>query len=137
MIGILLITHGYIGQALLDAALDTFHVLSTSVTSLRVPNDEDLSILLQRANQCVLQVNQGDGVLVLTDMVGTTASNLANQLLHFHNKLEVVNGVNLPMLFRVLNYAHLSLPQLTQKALTGGNEGIILSHDTKENYYCE
>jgi len=137
MIGIVLITHGHIGASLLEAARATFYTLPTLASAVCVPNDADLDALLEQASQQVRKVNQNRGVLVLTDILGSSASNLAHRLLPRHRELRVVTGVNLPMLFRSINYAHLNLQQLAQKALSGGNEGIVLSHDTKENHHSE
>ncbi|CAK0770012.1 hypothetical protein CCP3SC15_4060003 [Gammaproteobacteria bacterium] len=68
-------------------------------------------------------LDQGDGVLVLTDMYGSTPSNIACRL--DSEKVRIVAGVNLPMLIRVLNYSYLSLEDLTNKAISGGRDGII------------
>ena len=60
---------------------------------------------------------------VLTDMYGSTPSNIACRLTGTHTK--VVAGINLPMLIRVLNYPRLTLTELAEKALSGGRDGIM------------
>jgi len=70
-------------------------------------------------------VNDGSGVLVLTDMYGSTPSNIANSFKQ-QTDIQVIAGVNLPMFIRILNYPDLSLSEMTEKALSGGHDGIIL-----------
>lgn len=59
----------------------------------------------------------------MTDLFGATPCNISQNLTH-ENELKIVSGLNLPMLLRTLNYAHLPLSELTQKAISGGIEGI-------------
>jgi PTS system ascorbate-specific IIA component len=70
------------------------------------------------------ELDAGDGVLVLTDMFGSTPSNIATRL-RAPGALAVVAGVNLPMLVRVLNYASLDLQALVDKAASGGARGVL------------
>ena len=70
-------------------------------------------------------LDDGDGVLVLTDLYGSTPSNIAASLLGT-GAVQVVAGLNLPMLIRVLNYPAEDLPALADKAVSGGNRGILL-----------
>jgi mannose PTS system EIIA component len=78
---------------------------------------------LERAQQYLQQLEQGDGVLILTDLYGSTPSNIACKLRN--DKVAVITGLNLPMLIRVLNYPALNLHELAEKATGGGREGII------------
>jgi PTS system ascorbate-specific IIA component len=86
--------------------------------------DASPEALLLKARSLVADINDGDGVLVLTDMYGSTPSNIAFGLLQ-PGDIHVVSGVNLPMLIRTLNYPSLNLAALTQKAISGGQEGIF------------
>ena len=70
------------------------------------------------------QLDQGDGVLILTDMYGSTPGNIACALGQ-NNRVAVVAGLNLPMLVRVLNYPQLDLHTLAEKAESGGRIGIV------------
>ena len=79
--------------------------------------------MVSRARDFIEELDQGQGVLVLTDMYGSTPSNIACKL--SNGQVRVVAGINLPMLVRVMNYPALNLPQLADKALTGGHEGVI------------
>jgi PTS system ascorbate-specific IIA component len=67
-------------------------------------------------------------VLVLTDMYGSTPSNIASRLVR-ERGWRLIAGVNLPMLIRVLNYSGLGIHELISKALSGGHDGIMLCDD--------
>jgi len=62
-------------------------------------------------------------VLVLTDLYGSTPSNIAQKLIAQRN-VHVVSGLNLSMLIRILNYPQLPLLELSEKAVSGGKDGI-------------
>ena len=62
---------------------------------------------------------------MLTDLYGSTPSNIAASLAS-RGKVRIVSGLNLPMLVRVLNYPGDDLPSLADKAMSGGNRGILL-----------
>lgn len=89
-----------------------------------VAGDCEPELLLARARERVARLDSGDGVLVLTDMYGSTPSNIASSLAD-GDRVKVISGVNLPMLVRVMNYPELSLADLAVKAETGGRDGIF------------
>ena len=70
------------------------------------------------------QLDDGDGVLVLTDIYGATPGNIALKLLEA-GKVEGISGVNLPMLIRALTYRDKGLKNAVAKALSGGTEGVV------------
>lgn len=123
-IGLLIITHNKIGEALLITATNMLESRPLECRTLEINNNSNPDELNQQAKQYVVQLDQGDGVLVLTDMYGSTPSNIAARLLH-RGKVNVVAGINLPMLVRVFNYANLELDEITLKAITGGSDGIV------------
>lgn len=123
-IGLLLITHESIGQALLLTATKTMGTCPLNTKFLSVKEDSDPDELLQTAKQFYRQLQTGDGVLVLTDMYGSTPSNVAREMLK-EEKVACIAGVNLPMLVKVLNYCDLSLHDLVEKALSGGKDGVM------------
>ena len=90
-----------------------------------VPQACDPVKLVKQARLICDSLNQGDGILVLTDMYGSTPSNVANRLLG-KSHIQAVAGINLPMLVRVLNYPSLNLHEMVNKALSGGHDGILL-----------
>ncbi len=123
-IGLLIITHNQIGDALLQTAIRMLEKCPLQTKTLEVTNQCNPDDLRQRAFELMKQLDQGDGVLVLTDMYGSTPSNIAATLLS-KGSVHVVAGINLPMLIRVLNYPNLDLNDLTIKAVSGGNDGIV------------
>jgi PTS system ascorbate-specific IIA component len=126
-VSILLITHNGVGAALLETVVKTFGVLPTVVQAVSVDYDIDPEKLLPQLRDKAHSMDMGDGVLILTDMLGATPSNLA-QLLQNDDHVLVIAGLNLPMLMRVVNYSKLPLIELAQKALTGGRDGICNCH---------
>jgi PTS system mannose-specific IIA component len=123
-IGILVITHDRVGRSLVDTATATLGFCPLDTGVIEVAPDCDPDALLARAQRAAQRLDQGDGVLVLTDVYGSTPSNIACSLLKAEH-VRVVAGVNLPMLLRVFNYALLSLDELGEKALSGGRDGIV------------
>ena len=73
------------------------------------------------------EVDEGDGVLVMTDILGSTPSNLALKLLE-PGRFEGVAGVSLPMLLRALTYRKNAMDVLVTKAISGGRDGVINMH---------
>lgn len=124
-VGILLITHSGIGGALLNVVYGTFGQLPLEIAQLSVSRDPDPELLISQANVMIKKLDAGQGVLVLTDMYGSTPSNIAQSLSSNGYGIRLVTGVNLPMLFRILNYPELSLNELAQKAVISGQDGIF------------
>lgn len=129
-IGLLLITHNDIGSALLETVTNMLGVCPLLAKTLAVLPDSDPRQLAETAKAMANELDQGDGVLVLTDMFGSTPSNIASTLQQ-QGKISVVAGVNLPMLVRVLNYHGLDLTTLTEKARSGGSDGVLVCCDSK------
>ena len=124
MIGILIIAHGTLGESLIHCANHVFGANTPHLAQMTVALNDDPNVLLPRAQALIEQLDQGDGVLVLSDMYGATPCNVCCRLMQ-PGKLEVVAGVNLPMLVRVLNYRNEPLSVLVEKAISGGREGVI------------
>lgn len=124
-VGVLIVTHGNIGESLLDTAIKTLGFCPLQTETLSAPPNADVDEIDALAETMCMRLDEGDGVLVLTDIYGATPSNVANRLMD-HPAVSVISGVNLPMLIRVMNYPKLSLPELINKALTGGHDGILL-----------
>lgn len=120
-----MITHGLIGQTLLDALNHTFGTLPMPAQALAISAHCDPEAMLTQAQQMVKSLDQGEGCLIFTDIFGATPSNIAHQLAS--DDTVIIAGVNLPMLFRVLNYPHSDLDTLAEKAVSAGYEGITNS----------
>ena len=124
MIGILIVSHGTFGEALMHSAS---HVLGRRPEQMRhvgVALHDDPDAVLSRVRELLLQVDTGDGVLVLTDMLGATPSNIATRLLE-PGKVEGISGASLPMLIRALTYREEPLAAVLEKAMSGGHEGVV------------
>ena len=124
-IGVLLVSHELLGQAMLDVSKKTLSVCPLSTKVLGVPLDTDPDQIAKAAEQLIHELDTGDGVLVLTDLCGGTPSNIACRLAQYE-KVMVVSGMNLPMLIRVLNYPELSLAEMAERAVDGGRQGVML-----------
>jgi PTS system ascorbate-specific IIA component len=133
--GLLIIAHDQLGNALLDTASSTLGCCPLNTEVLTVRRDADPERLREDALRLAKQLDKGGGVLVLTDMYGSTPSNIACSLLD-NPRIKVVAGVNLPMLIRVFNYAGLELDTLTEKALSGGHDGVLLCETQTENRHA-
>jgi len=122
-VSILIITHSTIGRALLDAVISVMEQCPLHTQLLPVALDGDPDSLQREAQNLIDSLDQGDGVLVITDMYGSTPSNIACRL--SNDSVKVVTGINLPMLVRIMNYPQLELKQLVEKAVSAGREGVI------------
>jgi len=127
-VGLLLITHNEIGAAILHAASRMLGNCPLEARALAVTEDSKPDELRIQARAMAAQVDSGDGVLVLTDLYGSTPSNIANSV-PTGSGLRVLAGINLSMVVRVLNYPALSLADLAEKAFSGGRDGILLCPD--------
>ena len=121
-VGILLVTHSDIGKQLLLTATSVFGKNPFQVELLSVDNYDQPNDVKELAEKYVKFLDSGAGVLVLTDIIGTTPSNIASSI--NHDKIKVVAGLNLSMILNVFNYPENSLDQLSIKALEGGIQGV-------------
>ncbi|MFM7122151.1 MAG: PTS sugar transporter subunit IIA [Fluviibacter sp.] len=124
-VGILLLTHGRLGDALIECAS---HVLGGQLPAelavLSAGQDEPVDEVEAKARQLLENLNQGAGVLVLTDLLGATPARVATRLIE-PGKVEALSGVSLPMLLRAINYRNRLLPALAKKALLAGTECTV------------
>ena len=124
MIGILLITHGTFGESLIQNVCRVLGRRPPLIGQLGVAAQDDPLDMLPVARLRLQEVDDGDGVLIMTDMLGATPSNLGLKLL-VPGRVEGVAGASLPMLLRVLTYRKSSMEVLLQKAISGGRDGVI------------
>ena len=123
-VGILLVTHSDIGKQLLLTATSVFGKNPFQVELLSVDNYDQPNDVKELAEKYVKFLDNGAGVLVLTDTIGTTPSNIASCI--NHEKIKVVAGLNLSMILNVFNYPEDSLDQLSTKAVEGGIQGVSI-----------
>ena len=126
-VGIILVTHMDYGSALLRAAELIVGPIN-DCTCIKIDSAVEVEEAVHRLQEAADLLSRGKGVLVLTDMFGGTPTNLSLSLMGSRKNaedVEVLTGVNLPMLLRVLQNRKLSLPALAEVALEAGCEGII------------
>jgi len=124
MIGVLLVTHGEIGTALLASASQILGAPPAQVMTLSVWRQDDPDDLILRARELLEQIDAGDGVLILTDIFGATPGNVVSRLLE-DDHIEGVSGVSLPMLLRVLTSRNGSITAAVKRAVSGGADGVV------------
>ena len=124
MIGVLIVTHGSIGESLLASAKQILDDEPPLTATLGVSRNDDPDDLILRAKRLLKQLDTGEGVLVLTDIFGATPGNVVSRLLA-DNHIEGVSGVSLPMLLRVLTGRNGSLSAAVKRAVSGGAEGVV------------
>ncbi len=124
--GILIVTHPGIGSAILDVAGQLLRPLPLKAEAFEVPVGASPDALLPQASAALRRVDDGDGVLVLTDLYGATPSNLAAQLARLGTPVRRVASLSLPMLLRVMNYPEQGLDALPATAAAGTRNGAII-----------
>jgi PTS system ascorbate-specific IIA component len=124
MIGLLLLTHDEIGQAFLAAVNHIFGNAPPALTVLEILPEQGLEESRLRLRQALESLDEGDGVLVLTDLFGATPSNLLSTVLR-PGRVEAVSGLNLPMLLRALSRRPEGLTAAREGALDGAHQGIV------------
>ena len=110
MIGLVLVTHGRLAAEFITAME---HVVGPqqAVEGICIDAEDDMEMRRTEIADAIQRCDQGEGVIILTDLFGGTPSNLAISLMKSEN-VEVIAGVNLPMLIRLeaVSYTHLTLP---------------------------
>lgn len=131
-IGVVIVTHVDYGASLLRAAE---HILGPvqDCVSIQVDINNDVGETVQRLTDAVARLDTGLGVLVLTDMFGGTPTNLSLSLLGKGGEIEVLTGVNLPMLLKVFGNRSKPLHELAEIACEAGREGIAVAGDILRN----
>ncbi|MFM7256445.1 MAG: PTS sugar transporter subunit IIA [Betaproteobacteria bacterium] len=123
MIGVLVIAHEPLGTALIRATRHVFGRLPAQLAALDVIPDEDPEGAFRAACELALRINDGSGLLVLTDCYGATPSRIAMRLAE-PRRVQVVAGVNLPMLLKALGNRRAELPELAAAVESTGQHAI-------------
>ncbi|OFZ90817.1 MAG: PTS fructose transporter subunit IIA [Betaproteobacteria bacterium RBG_16_64_18] len=124
MIGILIVSHGAFGEALIHCASHVLGKRPLRVGQVGITNHDDPDLMLTQAQELVRQLDDGDGVLVFTDILGATPSNIASRLLR-PGRVVGVSGVSLPMLIRALTYRDEPLGAVADKAMSAARECTV------------
>ncbi len=131
---LLLITHDDIGSSLLSTATNMLGVPPLVCKNLKITPQMDIEEGYAQATQICNTLNENDKLLIATDIYGSTPSNIATKLTENISTTQrlIVTGVNLPMLVRIMNYAHLSLSELAQKACSSASDSIFIVDKEKD-----
>ena len=121
---ILLLTHSGIGDSLAATAKRLMPSSSTRIGTYAVSYDCVPEEEIIKLKQYCAELDQGSGVLLLTDLYGATPSNIAMQFKDEANRW-LVGGLNLAMLLKVLNYSDMEGEALAQKAFEGGRDSVV------------
>ncbi|SMP73176.1 PTS sugar transporter subunit IIA [Noviherbaspirillum suwonense] len=124
MVGILLLTHAPLGQAFIDAATHVFRGRPDRLEAIDVNADQDTAEVRRLASEAIRRIDDGSGVLVMTDVMGGTPSNCTLPLSQ-PGHVEVVAGISLPMLLRALTYRNDTVDVVVEMALAGGQNGAV------------
>lgn len=127
MIGILVATHCELGTALIDCAEFILGEPLVALESISIDLRENAKVLRKKIKAGIKKVGGDDGVLILTDMFGGTPSNLSYSFLE-DGRVEVISGVNLPMLIKAMNIrAKKPLPELAERLESYGKKSISVA----------
>ena len=128
LVGALVVTHGQLGQELVSAAQAIVGEVSY-IAAVSIGWNDDVDESKNKIEQAVAEVDQGKGVIILTDMFGGTPSNLSLPLLK-RNEVDIVTGVNLPMVIKVANQPGTdSLSDLVTKVKKQGQSHISIASE--------
>lgn len=102
MLGIIIVTHGQLGEILIETATIILNEVPEAVVAVSINLTEHVDKLRQKIETAIKSVNDNKGILILTDMFGGTPSNLSYSFLE-EGRIEVISGVNLPVLVKAIN----------------------------------
>jgi PTS system mannose-specific IIA component len=128
MIGLVIVTHGALGR---EFRISLEHVVGpqTQLETIAVDDDLDKDVLLRKIRASVRRVDHGDGVVLLTELFGSTPSNLAIDAMN-GSPIDLISGINLPMLISLAtNRQHLSLVDVVNEAKSSGRRYIQVASD--------
>ena len=131
MVGIVIVAHTPLASAMLGFAEHTYGSSPERVRAVDIAPYEDTKASFDRVMKAAYAVNSGHGILILTDVMGATPANVASKLealgplSGLNAPVIVLTGLNLPMLMRCITHRGDSLEELAQKALVGGQNGIL------------
>lgn len=124
MVGILLLTHAPLGQAFIEAAAHVFRARPHRLDAVDVRADQDTAEVRALAREAIARIDDGTGVLVITDVMGGTPSNCTLSL-YQPGHVEIIAGISLPMLLRAITYRNDTLDVVVEMALSGGQNGAV------------
>ena len=131
MVGAVIIAHAFIGKELIAAAEYLVGNIE-GVTAVSVEFERNAFEARKAISEAIRQVDQGEGVLIMTDLFGGSPSNIAFSFLN-NEMVEVVTGVNLPMILTFWNKrANSTLQEIAKHVQLSGTRGIARARDLME-----
>ncbi len=128
MIGIILVTHGHLAEEFVNAMQHVVGKQKAVATVCIGPND-DMEQRREEIAKAIAKVDSGDGAIILTDLFGGTPSNLAISLLET-GRIEVIAGINLPMLIRLASARKtMSITETVAAARDAGRNYITVASE--------
>ena len=124
MVGILLLTHAPLGHAFVEAASHVFQVQPDRLEAIDLWANQEPHEVRRLAQEAIARLDSGDGVLVMTDVIGGTPCNCTMSLCE-PDHVEVIAGISLPMLLRALSYRHEVLSRVAERAIAGAQTGAV------------
>ena len=132
MAGIIIVAHTPLASALLEFVGHIYGQVPENIFAVNVPPHEDSKITLNKLQELVDGLHSEHEVLVITDIMGATPSNVASRLMSNSNHaqdIQVLTGVNLPMLLRAVSHRHEPISEIVEKSLQGGQQGVMRIRD--------
>jgi len=127
MIGIVVVTHSQLGEALIEAAEFIVGSRPEGVVSVSIDLNQNVDKLREKVAAGIKKAGREEGVLLLTDMFGGTPSNISYSFLE-EGRVEVLSGVNLPILVHAMNSrVKMGLNELAASLETFGRKSITLA----------
>jgi mannose PTS system EIIA component len=128
MVGILVVTHGRLAQELLETTRIIVGKSVDHIVPISVGWNDDTVDIQKTIASSINKIDQGEGILILTDMFGGTPSNISLSFLS--EKVEIITGVNLPMLIKIVNIGdRMNLKELAQAIYDQGRKSIYLASE--------
>jgi PTS system ascorbate-specific IIA component len=122
-VGIVIVTHGKTGETLIQEAGFVLGTAMDDIHFVEFNRSDDSVSEVSKIHSSITRADSGDGVLVLTDLMGASPANLVADVLEEYHAV-MVTGINLGMLIRVFNYRDQSLARVVRKAVEGGRRAV-------------
>lgn len=126
MVNLLVITHGEMADGLINA-MQLIIGPQEGIQTLSLKETDAIDLLGERVQKSIRELETGDGVLVLVDLMGASPFNVSARMSMENKNLDVVTGVNLPMLLETaLRRKGMSLSEVATVAKEAGTSGIVV-----------